>query len=306
MKKKILILLFSGLLSVTYAQKSEDIKAIKAQCGCHDVDFSYAETFSPNKEYKFKDRYLAGGTEYVFVVEESKDKIVIQHLLAIGDTMVVKHWREDWTYEDTNLLSFYKDRQWKYSSVPKEKVKKAWTQKVYEVDDAPRYEGIAQWSHVNGKHLWESKVYAPLPRREYTKRQDYNVMKRGNRIYVTDYGYLHEQDNDKILRKDDKDVLIAQEKGLNDYHRTVEKKCEVTEKWWAENGAFWNDVRAAWQEVFDKHKSITIKQFVRGKMIDEEFKAIKKEKNTSEINRQKLRDVLTKFVVYEGDLVGKN
>ncbi|MDZ7933554.1 MAG: DUF6607 family protein [Emticicia sp.] len=306
MKKYFLALFITCLLSASYAQKSEDIKAIKAQCGCHDVDFAYAETFSPYKDYKFHDRYHAGGTEYVFVIEESKDKIVIQHLLAIGDSMVVKHWREDWTYEDPNLLSFHKDNQWKYSSVPKEKVKKTWTQKVYEVNDAPRYEGIAQWSHANGKHLWESKVDAPLPRREYTKRQDYNVMKRGNRIYVNENGYLHEQDNDKILRKDGADVLIAQEKGLNDYRRTDTKKCEVTEKWWAENGAFWTDVRASWQEVFDKHKDMSIKQFVRTKTIDEEFKAIKKEKNTSEINRQKLREVLAKYVVFENDLVGKN
>lgn len=306
MKNIALTIMLSGSLIATYAQKQEDIKAIKAQCGCHDVDFAYAETFSPNKEYKFKDRYLAAGTEYVFVIEETKDKIVIQHLLAIGDSMVVKHWREDWTYEDPNLLSFYKENQWKYSSISKEKIKKSWTQKVYEVNDSPRYEGIAQWSHVNGKHLWESKVDAPLPRREYTKRQDYNVMKRGNRIYVNENGYLHEQDNDKILRKEGADILIAQEKGLNDYQRTDAKKCAVTEKWWAENGAFWTDVRAAWQEVFDKHQDISIKQFVRGKMIDEEFKAIKKENNTSEINRQKLREVLTKFVVYNENMVGKN
>ena len=306
MKNISLTLLLSGLLITTYAQKSEDIKAIKAQCGCHDVDFSYAETFSPNKEYKFKDRYLAGGTEYVFVVEESKNKIVIQHLLAIGDTMVIKHWREDWTYEDSNLLSFYKDRQWKYNSLLKEKTKKAWTQKVYEVDDAPRYEGIARWSHINDKHLWESTVDAPLPRREYTKRNDYNVMKRGNRIYINKNGYLHEQDNDKILRKDDGDVLIAQEKGLNNYHRTEANKCEIAQKWWAENGAFWHDVRAAWQEAFENHHDITIKQFVRGKMLDEEFKTIKKEKNTSKVNRQKLREVLTKFVVYNENPLGKN
>jgi hypothetical protein len=306
MKKVISVMFFAGLSLAAQAQKSEDIKAIKGQCGCHEVKFAYSETFSPNKEYKFKDKYLAKGTEYVFVVEESKDKIVIQHLLAIGDTMVVKHWREDWTYEDQNLLSFYKDRQWKYSNVPKEKVKKTWTQKVYEVDDAPRYEGIAQWSHANGKHLWESKVDAPLPRREYSTREDYNVLVRGNRIYVSESGYLHEQDNDKILRKQDADIMIAQEKGINDYRRTDAKKCEVTEKWWAEHGEFWNDVRAVWQEeVFAKHKDITIKQFVRSKMIGEEFKVIKNQKNSSEVNRQKIREVINKFVSYDEDMLGR-
>jgi len=303
--KKIAFLLLASF-GVAFAQKSADIAAIKGQCGCHEVKFDYAETFSPNKEYKLSSQYHAKGTEYVFVVEESKDKIVIQHLLAIGDTMVVKHWREDWTYEDPNLLSYYKEGVWKYSQFEKAQVKKGWTQKVYEVDDAPRYEGFAQWSHVNGKHLWESKVDAPLPRREYTKRKDYNVLKRGNRIYVTDYGYLHEQDNDKISRKDGADVLIAQEKGINDYRKTDEKACEVTKKWWAEHAPFWADVRAEWQVVFDKHKNITIKQFVRSKMLSEYFSAIEKEKNDSATNRKKIKEVLNQFVIYNDEVIGKN
>ena len=301
------VVLFSCLGISAQAQKSEDIKAIKGQCGCHEVQFSYAETFSPIKDYKFKDRYLAKGIEYVFVIEESKDKIVIQHLLAINDSTVVKHWREDWVYENQDLLSFDKDRIWKYSLLPREKIKKTWTQKVYEVDDAPRYEGVAQWSHINGKHFWESKVDAPLPRREYSTRDDYNVLVRGNRIYVTEKGYLHEQDNDKLLRKVDSNVLIAQEKGINDYVRTDEKKCEVTKKWWAAHGAFWSDVRQAWQsEVFDKHKDISIKQFVRSKMISEELKTIKAEKNTSEVNQKRISEVLAKFVVFEDPMIGKN
>ncbi|WP_259016534.1 DUF6607 family protein [Emticicia fluvialis] len=304
--KKTFMLLLAGFGA--FAQKSADIAAIKAQCGCHEVKFDYAETFSPNKEYKLSSQYHAKGTEYVFVVEESKDKIVIQHLLAIGDTMVVKHWREDWTYEDPTLFSFYKESTWKYTPLEKNTVKKGWSQKVYEVEDGPRYEGFAQWSHINGKHLWESKVDAPLPRREYTKRKDYNVLKRGNRIYVTDYGYLHEQDNDKVLRKDGKDLVLVQEKGLNDYRRLADDKaCEVTKKWWAEHGAFWADVRAEWQGVFDQHKTFTLKQFVRSKMLSEHLEAIEKEKNDSATNRKKIKDVLTQFVTYNTDeVIGKN
>ena len=306
MKKIIVALLLMGVSMLANAQKKEDIAAIKAQCGCHNVDFVYAETFSPNKDYKYHDRYHADGTEYVFVVEESNDKIVIQHLLAVGDSMVVKHWREDWTYEDPNLYSFQKDRFWKYANLSKESVKNTWTQKVYEVDDSPRYGGVAQWSHANGKHLWESKVDAPLPRREYTTRSDYNVMKRGNRIYVDQTGYLHEQDNDKILRKDGQDILIAQEKGLNDYRKSDAKKCDVAAKWWAEHGSFWNDVRAVWGESFEKHKDMTVKQFLRGKMVSEEFKVVEKQKNDSATNRQKLREIINKCVVFESDVNSGN
>lgn len=54
---------------------------------------------------------------------------------------------------------------------------------------------------ADGKDYWENKTSSPLPRREYTKRDDYNVMLRGNRHEITDYGWMHEQDNDKMIRQ---------------------------------------------------------------------------------------------------------
>jgi len=50
-----------------------------------------------------------------------------------------------------------------------------------------------------------------LPRREYSKRSDYNVMMRGNHVEITDEGWLHEQDNEKVIR--DKDLAL--EKAVN-------------------------------------------------------------------------------------------
>lgn len=283
--------------SAAFAQKSADIAAIKKQCGCMDVTFKYAETFASDTAYKFHERYLAKATEYVFVIEESKDKIVLQHLLAINDTMIIKHWREDWTYEDAHLLSFYKDRTWKYREQPRAAVKGTWTQKVYEVNDEPRYEGTAQWAHVNGRSMWESTVDAPLPRREYTKRKDYNVMQRGNRIYVSDKGYLHEQDNDKILRdQQGSDKLIAQEKGINDYRLTDAAKCEGAKKWWVANAPFWTDVRAAWDEQFQKRQDITLKPYVRAKPISLFLMEIEKKGYDSATNRVKIRETLESFI----------
>jgi hypothetical protein len=69
-----------------------------------------------------------------------------------------------------------------------------------QVDDSPRYESIGTWVHVDGRHEWQSKTDSPLPRREFTKRSDYNVLRRGNRIYLTPQGWMFEQDNKKIVR----------------------------------------------------------------------------------------------------------
>ena len=61
---------------------------------------------------------------------------------------------------------------------------------------------------VNGK-----QDSAPLPRREYTKRNDYNITLRGNRQEITNFGWIHDVGNEKVIREEGTDdVVIAVEK----------------------------------------------------------------------------------------------
>ena len=55
-------------------------KNINNLCGCFNVEFKYAETFSPDPNYKFHERETVdGGLELVFPVEANDKKIVLQH-----------------------------------------------------------------------------------------------------------------------------------------------------------------------------------------------------------------------------------
>ncbi|UXX81072.1 hypothetical protein N7E81_08160 [Reichenbachiella carrageenanivorans] len=277
--KKVMIglLLISTTVAYGQKQKKEDIAAIKAMCGCYDIRFNFAETFAPDKDYEFHENYTSGALEYVFPISEDKDKIVLQHLLVIGDTMIIKHWRQDWLYENTDFYVFDKENTWKYVSKTPAEVKGQWTQKVYQVDDSPRYEGSATWVHVDGKDYWESKADAPLPRREFSKRKDYNVMTRVNRQEITDYGWVHEQDNDKIIRSEDGDILLAQEKGWNTYTKTDDSKCDVAKAWWDTNQAYWADVRLVWDELFAQNKTLAINMKVDDKIMFQRLFALEKE-----------------------------
>ncbi len=284
MKAFVSTVCLTAIYFATFAQnapKPADIAAIKAQCGCHDVDFVYAETFSPDKAYQFKERYRAKGTELVFVDEERPGKIVIQHLLVMGDsasgkTMVIKHWREDWLFENKSLLAFNQNASWKRVTKSPADVRGQWTQQVFEVDDSPRYEASATWIHTDGKTYWESTVDAPLPRREYTKRSDYNVMRRTNRHRITPDGYIHEQDNDKIIRSEAGDQLLAQEKGLNTYRRIDDKKCEAGREWWAKHRAYWVDVRNTWNEVLASRTDVALRGQVKGMVLSRELEDLGK------------------------------
>lgn len=243
-------LLLTTMVAFGQKKKKQDQKAIKEMCGCYEVTFAFAETFSPDKDYQFHDNYKSGGLEWVQLVEDKSNKISMQHLLIVGESAIVKHWRQDWLYQNTDLYSYHKDRTWTPLSLPKSQVKGQWTQKVYQVDDGLRYEGSGSWIHLDGRHYWENTSNAPLPRREYSKRSDYNVMLRTNRHELTDYGWLHEQDNDKVLRSETEDKVIAKEKGWNTYKKVDDTECKAAQDWWAKNQQYWADVRKVWDELY--------------------------------------------------------
>lgn len=252
-------------------KKSQDQKAIKDMCGCYEVTFNFAETFeySNDSTYKASKTKIEKGLEWVQLVEDTDNKIVMQHLLIVGkpdSPYIVKHWRQDWEFENTNLYEYNHDNQWTYVSLPKNQVKGQWTQKVFQVDDSPRYEGSATWVHVDGRSYWENTTPAPLPRREYTVRSDYNVTVRTNRQEITKNGWIHDQDNDKVIRENGKDdILLAKEKGYNTYEKVDADRCKAAQDYWTKNEKKWALVRSKWDEVFARNTNLSLEEKVDNK-----------------------------------------
>ena len=97
------------------AQKKKDIQAIKNMCGCFEIDFNFAETFQFSKDsnYLKSKNYNAKAIEYAKMIKDDKGHISIQHLLVM-DNYVIKHWRQDWIYENRNLLKYDANNSWKH------------------------------------------------------------------------------------------------------------------------------------------------------------------------------------------------
>ncbi|RYY53516.1 MAG: hypothetical protein EOO09_17710 [Chitinophagaceae bacterium] len=272
-----LIIALAGAIGVN-AQASKDKPKVDKLCGCFEVEFKYAETFSPDKDYKFHDREsISGGTELTFPVEVSDKRIVMQHLLVITDSMIIKHWSEVWTYENPVLWKYEGDKVWTKQTLKPEDVKGKWTQTVWEVSDEPRYQGVSQWMVIDGKPTWQNTTDAPLPRREYSTRSDYNILKRTNRIAINDSGYIHEQDNQKIIRTNGSDKLLAEEKGINSYKRLPDEECAAAKYYWDNNKVFWGKVRKSWEDYVNTHSSIALKTKVEGKVLHDYLFALEKE-----------------------------
>ncbi|UPS92707.1 MULTISPECIES: DUF6607 family protein [unclassified Bizionia] len=266
-------LLLVALFTQIHAQSKlqQDQKAIKNMCGCYEVNFNFAETF----EYSGDSTYMPSATkhdkgiEWVELVQDDADKIVMQHLLIVGSKerpYIVKHWRQDWEFENTNLYVYDHDNKWNFVTLPKEDVAGQWTQRVFQVDDSPRYEGSATWVHIDGKSYWENTTTAPLARREYTTRSDYNVMNRTNRHEIVANGWIHDQDNDKVIRETGKeDVILAQEKGHNTYVKIDDSECKAAQDYWAKNKEKWVIVRAKWDAVFARNTNLMLEEKVDNK-----------------------------------------
>jgi hypothetical protein len=286
----VLFLTFS-LTNQAQNKKQKDAEAIKKMCGCYEVTFDFAETF----EYSDDPNYVRSevkhdrGLEWVELVENEENKIVLQHLLIVGPPQkqsIVKHWRQDWLYENTELYMYDHDNTWNYVKLDQADVVGQWTQKVFQVDDSPRYEGTASWVHVDGKSFWENTTDAPLPRRERTTRSDYNVTVRTNKHEITDYGWIHDQDNLKVVRASEKpDFTLAKEKGLNTYTKVNDDKCEAAQKWWTKNASTWAIVRSKWDAIFAQDKDLVLEKSIDGKPLFRHLFAEDFDTSESSINK---------------------
>ena len=249
-----------------------DIESIKSMCGCFKIDFNFAETFvfSEDEDYKKSKTYKSGGLEWGHLIVDEKNKISIQHLLIVGSKQfptIVKHWRQDWLYQNTGLYKYDKNDKWSFVNMNKKAVKGQWTQKVYQVDDSPRYEGTSSWVHIDGKSYWENTTPAPLPRREFSKRSDYNVTLRGNRHEVTNSGWVHDQDNKKIQKDEAGQFVLAHEKGYSTYTRVPDEDCKAAVEWWEKNSNKWKIVRNKWNSIYGLSQDLALKPAVDDKKL---------------------------------------
>ncbi|MBT4958966.1 MAG: hypothetical protein HON33_03230 [Flavobacteriaceae bacterium] len=258
------------MISFIQAQtkKKKDINSIKEMCGCFEVRFNFAETFinTDDEQYKPSKNHRSVGLEWAQLINEDKDMVSIQHILiSLGqeETQIIKHWRQDWLYQNTEFYIYDHENKWNYVKKDKKQVKGQWTQKVFQVDDSPRYEGSGSWVHVDGKSYWENITFAPLPRREYSKRSDYNVTIRGNRQEITKNGWIHDQNNAKVIRKEgEEDQILAYEKGRNSYVKVDDSKCTSAAKWWDKNKVKWEHVRNKWAQLYSNNKTLSLKKSV--------------------------------------------
>lgn len=277
-------------------KKERDRKAILELAGKFHVTFDFAETFSPIKDYQREKLYTNKSIEYIFVLVDEENLISLQHILVINERFVVKHWRQDWLFENQDLLVFDKNGVWKTKTISKEQAKGTWTQKVYQVDDSPRYQGLGTWVFVDGKRYWESTADAPLPRRQ-ENRTDYNVLIRKSRIELTDTGWKMDQDNQKVFRNESgEDQLIVWEKGFEVQNRG-DYNIQPALDYWGKHQDFWADVREIWTEFLDDKKELKLKEKIDNHHLYDHFFQMADQYTGENYDQQTVREALKSTIL---------
>lgn len=238
-----------------------DRQAILAMAGSYEIRFHFRETASIQPGYTAKpgsDDTTA--TEIIKVVDETPGRITLQHLLVVdgdgSEPQVIKHWAQIWTWQDTHILDYqgeHNDHEWAAVTLTPEQAAGTWSQLVTQTDDTPRYESHGKWTHHGGESSWQSaETRRPMPRRDYTKRDDYDYLAVINRHTLTSDGWIHFQDNRKVVDRDGEPPrILVHEIGINTYTRKPTDFTASAEAWWREHGEVWNGIRGFWISATD-------------------------------------------------------
>ena len=258
---------FTALQADRLSTFENDRLAILALEGDHRVSFDFIETTSSLKDEPPRRPYFSWTTEKAFVVENRPDFISIQHIMVmefvdkegkVNGPFTMKHWRQDWTYQDTVMLEFQGERTWKKLTVSPPIG--TWTQAVYQVDDSPRYEMVGRWTHSAGLSIFKSQnFWRPLPRREFSVRKDYNILGGHHEITITPTGWLHSQFNRKIIAENGElKSILATEIGAVRYERITKPSQQPANEYWKKTSVFWEAVRQKWSDETAQSNSMTL------------------------------------------------
>lgn len=270
---------FAGLQAAGLDDRERDRRAILAMAGDYRTSFDFIETIGFTEGYQPRAPYQSWGTERVYVVANEPEFVSLQHIIVMhfldadgfeSDAMVVKHWRQDWQYEDAEVHAFQGRGAFARRVLDQASQKGAWTQTVFQVDDSPRYEAVGRWTHASGVSYWQSDDRRrPLPRREFSVRDDYQALYGSHRITITPAGWTQEEDALKLVldennRPSSSRPYLAREAGLSRYDRVLDYDFSAGDEYWQNTGAFWSRVRHYWDALYKAESAFSFVKSAEG------------------------------------------
>jgi hypothetical protein len=244
-----------------------DRRAILAMAGSYRVNFDFLEIASFTGNGDRPRPYQSWGTEKVYLDIDEPTHISLVHILDMrilgedgkpSEAMVTKHWRQDWYYEPASVVEYQGGNRWAKRALSSSERKGAWVQQVYQVDEAPRYGSVGRWQHNAAFSSWISGDTArPLPRREWSVRKDYALLRGTNRHTVGPAGWMQEENN---LKEAGAGAMpyVGREYGVARYERLKAADFGGADAYYSSTREFWRVVMAEWQGYWRKSTQLNL------------------------------------------------
>ena len=251
-----------------------DRRAILAMAGTYRVTFDFLEVTPFGASDGPKAPYQSWGTEKVYVDSDTGESISLVHVLEmrivqpdgkVSEPMVTKHWRQDWAYQPKQIVEYRGNDRWERRQLAAGDASGRWLQTVYQVDESPRYASIGKWQHTGSFSTWQSgETWRPLPRREWSVRQDYQVLAGTNRHTIIPTGWVQEENNLKAVltasrELDSSKPYVAREYGVARYERIRDADFGAADQYYERTREFWDQVRDRWSKVFAERGTVTLR-----------------------------------------------
>jgi hypothetical protein len=251
-----------------------DRRAILAMAGEYRVTFDFLEIAQFSAQDEPKAPYQSWGTEKIYVDHDDGKSISLVHILemrviqedgSVSEPMVTKHWRQDWRYEPAYIVEYQGRDRWRRRKLAAKEAEGAWSQTVYQVDESPRYAGTGRWRHTPSFSTWLSgDTLRPLPRREWSVRDDYQALLGTNRHTIASTGWIQEENNLKAVltatrEADPARPYLAREYGVARYERVRGQDFAAADRYYERTKQFWDEVRDRWRATFAAKGEVTLK-----------------------------------------------
>jgi hypothetical protein len=265
---------WAGLQAPGLKAQERDRRAILAMAGDYRVSFDFLEVAAYPAGAVPRAPYQSWGTERIYVDRNDPGFVSLVHILemrfvgtdgAPSEPLVTKHWRQDWTYQPRAIVEYRGRDRWQQRSLATAEVRGAWMQTVYQVDESPRYAALGRWVHNGSFSTWiGGDTWRPLPRREWSVRDDYQALRGTNRHTVGPTGWLQEENNLKVVLDerrvpDSARPYVGREYGVARYERLRQTDFAAADRYYERTRDFWNQVRDAWALAFtQQHGTVTL------------------------------------------------
>ncbi|HUG72423.1 MAG TPA: DUF6607 family protein [Steroidobacteraceae bacterium] len=248
--------------------QERDRRAILAMAGSFRVTFDFLEVANFAGDGAQPRPYQSWGTEKVYVDRNAPDFVSLVHVLemrvvgadgAISEPMVTKHWRQDWRFEPAFVIEHEDGSRWLRRDLSAAERRGLWSQTVYQVDESPRYGSLGRWEHNASFSTWLSGETArPLPRREWSVRQDYQFLYGTNRHTIGPHGWLHEENNLKRTVGAAPLPYVGREYGVARYELLQGADFAAADEYYKATRAYWDAVLEVWAQIWTEQREVSV------------------------------------------------